>query len=145
VELLEPANKAMVEELDKAINTKIGKFRTNKEVAQELGTLFWPSRDLYDGDLDPFDEIDAAEEAALMPEADKYTPETFNKYLVAKVLLPHGGELVRAKENGRKHTVDGTPVWGLSLPELQTRTPFWILVSTKCLSLMDRPTATRQT
>jgi hypothetical protein len=35
-ELLEPANMAMAEELDKAIDAKIGKFRTNKEVAEEL-------------------------------------------------------------------------------------------------------------
>jgi hypothetical protein len=51
-ELLEPANKALTEELDKAIDEKIGKFRTDKEVAEELGTLFGPSGDLCDGDLD---------------------------------------------------------------------------------------------
>jgi hypothetical protein len=36
-ELLEPANKALAEELDKVIDEKIGKFRTNYEVAEELG------------------------------------------------------------------------------------------------------------
>jgi hypothetical protein len=108
--LLEPANKALAEELDKAINEKIGKFRTNKEVAEELDSLFGPSGDLYDGDLDPFDEIEAAEEAALMLEADELTLETFDKYLAAEVLLPHGGELVRAKVMGRKRAADGTPV-----------------------------------
>jgi hypothetical protein len=108
--LLEPANKALAEELDKVIDEKIGKFRTNKEVAEELGMLFGPSGDLCDGDLDPFDEIEAAEEPALMPEADEWTPETFDKYLAAEVLLPHGGELVRAKVTGRKRVVDGTPV-----------------------------------
>jgi hypothetical protein len=70
-ELLEPVNKALAEELDKAIDEKIGKFRTNKEVAEELGSLFGPSGDLYDRDLNPFEEIKAAEEAALMPEADE--------------------------------------------------------------------------
>jgi hypothetical protein len=66
---------------------------------------------LYDGDLDPFDKIKAAEEAALMPEADALMPETFDKYLVAEVLLPHGGgELVWAKGTGRKRAVDGTPI-----------------------------------
>jgi hypothetical protein len=109
-ELLEPANKALAEELDKAIDHKFGNFWTNKEVAEELGTLFGPSGDLYDGDLDPFDEIEAAEEATLMPEADEWMPETFDKYLAAEVLLPHGGELVRAKVTGRKHASDGTPV-----------------------------------
>jgi hypothetical protein len=121
-ELLEPGNKALAEELDKAIDAKIGKFRTDKEVAEELGTLFGPSGDLYDGDLDPFDEIEAAEEAALMPEADEWTPETFDKYLAAEVLLPHGGELVRAKVTGRKRAADGTPVGvAHSNPILDTR------------------------
>jgi hypothetical protein len=44
-ELLEPANKALAEELGKAIDEKIGNFRTNKEVAEELGALFGPSGD----------------------------------------------------------------------------------------------------
>jgi transposase len=39
-ESLEPANKALAEELDKVIDKKIGKFRTDKEVAEELGSLF---------------------------------------------------------------------------------------------------------
>jgi hypothetical protein len=32
-----------------------------------------------------------------MPEVDEWTPETFNKSLAAKVLLPHGSELVWAE------------------------------------------------
>jgi hypothetical protein len=121
-ELLEPATKVLAEELDKAINEKIGKFRTDKEVDEELGMLFESSGDLYDGDLDPFDEIEAAEEAALMPEADDWTPETFDKYFVAEVLLPHVGELVRAKVTGRKRAADGTPVGvAHSNPILDTR------------------------
>jgi hypothetical protein len=118
-ELLEPANKALAEELDKAIDEKIGKFRTDKEVAEELGMLFGPFGDLYDGVLDPFDEIEAAEE---MPEADEWTPETFDKYLAAEVLLPHGGELVRGKVTGRKRAADGTPIGvAHSNPILDTR------------------------
>jgi hypothetical protein len=42
--------------------------------------------------------------------------------LVAEVLLPHGGELVRAKVMGRKHASDGTPVGvAHSNPILDTR------------------------
>jgi hypothetical protein len=37
-------------------------------------------------------------------------PETCDKYLAAELLLPHGGELVRAKVTGRKRASDGTPV-----------------------------------
>jgi hypothetical protein len=77
---------------------------------------------LYDGDLDPFDEIEAAEEAALMPEADEWTPETFDKYMAAEVLLPNGGELVRAKVTGQKRSSDSTPVRAAhSNPILDTR------------------------
>jgi hypothetical protein len=99
-----------VEELDKVIDEKIGKSRTDKEVAEELGSLLGPSEDLYEGDLDRFDEIKAAEEAALMPEADEWMPEIFDKYLSAAVLLPHGGEQVQAKVMGWKRASDGTPV-----------------------------------
>jgi hypothetical protein len=37
--LLETANKVLAEELDKAIDEKIGKFWTDKKVAEELGAL----------------------------------------------------------------------------------------------------------
>jgi hypothetical protein len=121
-ELLKPANKALAEALDKMINKKIGKFRADKEVAEELGMLFGSSGDLYDGDLDPFDKIKAAEEVTLMLEADEWMPETFDKFLAAEVLLPHGGELVRAKVTGRKRAADGTPVGvAHSNPILDTR------------------------
>jgi hypothetical protein len=54
-----------------------------------------------------------------MLEADEWTPETFDKYLAVEVLLPHGGELVRAKVTSRKRASDGTPVgvthWNLIL------------------------------
>jgi hypothetical protein len=116
-ELLEPANKALAEELDKAINEKIGKFWTDKEVAClghpgtcMTGTLIHSMRSKQ------------AEEAALMPEADEWMPETFYKFLAAEVLLPHGGKLVRAKVTGRKCASDGAPVGvAHSNPILDTR------------------------
>lgn len=45
-----------------------------------------------------------------MPEADEWTPETFDQYLTAEVLLPVRGELVRAQVTGRKRGADGNPV-----------------------------------
>jgi hypothetical protein len=57
-----------------------------------------------------------------MPEADEWTPETFDKYFAAEVLLPHGGELVLAKVTGRKRASDGTPIGvAHSNPILDTR------------------------
>jgi hypothetical protein len=76
--------------------------------------------------------------AALVPEADEWMLETFDKYLTAEVLLPHGGELVWAKVTGRKRVADGTP-------ESCTRTPSWTLVSMKCHSQTDQLTAIQQT
>jgi hypothetical protein len=57
-----------------------------------------------------------------MPEADEWMPETFDKYLAAEVLLPHGGELVRAKVTGRKRASDWTSIGvAHSNPILDTR------------------------
>jgi hypothetical protein len=116
------------------IHAKIGKFRTNKDVAEECGTLFRPSGDLYNGDLDPFNEIKAVEEAAVMPEADKWMPETFEKYLAAEVLLRYGPRRQVRSAHRMAHQLESC-----------TRTPSWILVSTKCPSLLDRMTGIQRT
>jgi hypothetical protein len=48
--------------------------------------------------------------------------DTFDKYLAAELLLPHGGELVRAKVTGQKCAADDTPVGvAHSNPILDTR------------------------
>jgi hypothetical protein len=82
--------------LDDAIKSKLGKHRTNKEVEDELEGLFPSAGDLLDDDDidDGFEPLDAD---ATMPEADDWTPETLDQYLTAEVLLPHHGELVRAR------------------------------------------------
>ena len=43
-------------------------------------------------------------------DADNHTPETFDAYLTASVLLPCGGELLKAKVFGQKRDADGNPV-----------------------------------
>ena len=43
-------------------------------------------------------------------DADNYTPETFDAYLTASVLLPHGGELLKAQVVGQKRDANGNPV-----------------------------------
>ena len=35
-------------------------------------------------------------------DADNYTPETFDAYLTALVLLPHGGELLKVQVVGQR-------------------------------------------
>ena len=43
-------------------------------------------------------------------DADNYTPEMSDAYLKASVLLPCGGELLKAQVAGRKRDASGNPV-----------------------------------
>ena len=43
-------------------------------------------------------------------DADNYTSETFDAYLTALVLLPCGGELLKAQVVGQKRDANGNPV-----------------------------------
>ena len=43
-------------------------------------------------------------------DADNYTPEMFDAYLTALVLLPCGGELLMAQVVGQKRDANGNPV-----------------------------------
>ena len=55
-------------------------------------------------------------------DADNYTPETFDAYLTASVLLPRGGELLKAQVVGQKRDANGNPVGQAhSNPILDTR------------------------
>ena len=45
-----------------------------------------------------------------MPEADDYTPEAYDEYLTAEVLLPNMGEITKAKVVGRKRDANGNPI-----------------------------------
>jgi Reverse transcriptase (RNA-dependent DNA polymerase) len=95
--------------LDTAIKSKLGKHRTDKEVEEELEDLFPSAEDLL-GDDDTDDGFEPFEPEAAMPEADEWTPESFDTYLTAEVLLPLHGELTRARVTGRKRGADGNPI-----------------------------------
>jgi len=109
LELKEPLIRAQAVTLDDAIKAKIGKHRTDEEVEEELDGLFPTTGDLL-GDEDIDDGMEPFEADAAMPEADEWTPETFDQYLTAEVLLPVRGELVKARVTGRKRGADGNPV-----------------------------------
>ena len=55
-------------------------------------------------------DFDPAEPEAEMPEADDYTPEAYDEYLTAEVLLPNMGTVTKAKVIGRKRNADGNPI-----------------------------------
>jgi hypothetical protein len=96
-------------ELDASICEKIGDSIPENEVDEDLTSQFPEVPD--DIFLDEReDEYDPAEPEATMPEADDYTPEAFDEYLTAEVLLPNMGSMVRAKVTGRKRDADGKPI-----------------------------------
>ena len=104
----------------------------DRRVAELLGTNleavngeieFPPDMPDY-GDL--FDEPDAAieldQEGLDRPEADDFTPDSFDSYLTAQVLLPREGELHRGTVKRRVKDEDGNPVGTRSSnPILDTR------------------------
>ena len=56
--------------------------------------VFLPDNDHED--RVPVDDVDA------VPEANSFTPEGYNEFLTAEVLLPNMGEITKAKVVGRK-------------------------------------------
>jgi hypothetical protein len=107
-ELRTPDVQEEIKQLDLAIDEKIGNKRPASEVEKEFDKLhpeipediFLPDRE-EEGDIN---------NDASIPEADNYISESDDKYLTAEVLLPNGGELVRAKVKSRKRDADGLPV-----------------------------------
>ena len=86
--------------LDQAIEAKIGNKRPSKEVEKDFNQLH-PEilEDIYllEQETKLFDP------EAAMPKADDYTSDLYNKYIAAEVMLPVGGELLRAKVTARQH------------------------------------------
>eukprot|EP00978_Attheya_sp_CCMP212_P042147 scaffold252254_cov45-Attheya_sp.AAC.1 len=109
-----PAVTAEIVDLDKSINRILKKdddLNWNGEI---------PNR-LLDEDEDE-DGFKAVEPDSVMPEADDYDEETLDKWLSAKVLLPHGDTQSPATVRHRKRDHEGNPV-GTSHPNpvLDTR------------------------
>lgn len=107
-ELKNPVTKGMIAELDNSIKSKIGDTLVDDEIDNELIGLY---PDVPDDVFLPDRDVDiAAERDAEMPEADDYTPEAYDDYLTAEVLLPNMGTVVKAKVIGRKRDADGNPI-----------------------------------
>jgi hypothetical protein len=105
--LSSPVVQGRIAELDMAIKAKIGDTLKDAEIDQELLEIMPEIPD----DIFLPDQIDEPADAdAVMPEADDFTPEAFDEYLTAEVLLPNMGTIVKAKVTGRKRDVDGNPI-----------------------------------
>jgi hypothetical protein len=73
-------------ELDASIHEKIGDSISDAEVDPAVAALFppVPEKELF---LEVDIEYEPFENDAVMPDADDYTPEAYNKYLTAEVNL----------------------------------------------------------
>lgn len=120
-ETADPIVQSRMAELDLSISAKIGDSVSDDIIDPELGELF-PSvpDDIYlpedDGEYDPYEPESA------MPEADDITPEAYDQYLTAEVLLPNMGTVTKGRVISRKRDSDGNLVGRQhSNPILDTR------------------------
>ena len=99
--------KEKLADLDQKIRAKIGDAIADNKVDPELLEDL-PEIPEYLFEDEEIDE--ATEKDAVMPEADDYTPEAYDQYITATVLLPQGGESKKATVVGRKKDHDGKPI-----------------------------------
>ena len=96
-------------QLEADVKSKIGDRLRDGDVPDDLqDNLEAPPNYLFDDIDEP--NVEPAEPEASRPEADDYTPEAYDQYLTAKVLLPHGGESARATVVARAKDADGVPI-----------------------------------
>jgi hypothetical protein len=109
-------------DLDVSVKEKIGDSIKNDDLDEDLIGLF-PEvpDDVFLPDNDHDDHV-PTDDADVVPEADEFTPEAYDEYLTAEVLLPNMGEMTKAKVTDRKRDADGNPI-GLRNPNplLDTR------------------------
>jgi len=98
-ELKDPVVQPRVAELDLSIKEKIGDSLSDEDIDGDLvGIIPEVPDDIFLPDHDA--EYDPAEPDAVMLEADDFTPEAYDEYLTAEVLLPNMGNITKAKVIG---------------------------------------------
>ena len=99
-----PATVLQLANLDASITSKIGDQLTDGAIDPDLLGR-WPTapNDLLISDLED-------EPLECSPTPDDFTPDSYDEYLTAEVLLPSGGELQKARIVGRKKDDDGMPI-----------------------------------
>ncbi|KAI2503958.1 Reverse transcriptase (RNA-dependent DNA polymerase) [Fragilaria crotonensis] len=98
-----PDIKTRLVELDEGIRSKIG-----DDLKELRGSMPETSDDVFD------DEDEGCNDPGDTPSPDEgtddHTPESYDEYLTAQVLLPQGGEAKKATVVGRKRDHDGRPI-----------------------------------
>jgi hypothetical protein len=93
-------------DLEAAINLKVGDSVKDDDIDPELlDYLPQPPEDMFDEENNV--EIHEGEQGK--EDIDGHTPESYDEYLSAEVLLPQGGEMTKAVIRSRKRDNDGLP------------------------------------
>lgn len=96
-------------DLRKALTEKIGDALKDKEINPKLGSEEpLPEDELFDNEHDPATE--PFKKDAFRLEANDFTPEGYDNYLSAKVLLPRAGKEFHATVKARKRDANGNPI-----------------------------------
>ena len=105
--------------MDESINSKFGDHLDDEKVIEQVGDLVPANGDL----LEDLEDDSVMEADSLVPEKDNdFAPETFDGYLTASVILPRGGEVLKAQVIARKRDSNGNPIGKAhSNPILDTR------------------------
>ena len=108
-ELSTDAIQQQLTSLYEAINLRIGNQIKDDKATCETG---YELDDIPEGLFDDEEEFitEPIEPMLSALKADKYMSKAYNEYLTAEVVLPHGGELARAKVTMRKHDAMGRPI-----------------------------------
>ena len=120
-ELAGAAVKEAIRELDSNIESKIGNRLEQPTIDIDNGGY---DADGYRGNQVAWfdDDEDEVVEESDARELDDYTPETFDEYMRAFVMLPRGGEILKAQVVGRRRDHNGNPIGRASSnPILDTR------------------------
>ena len=111
--------KNSIKSLDQSIHDKIGDHLDQEVVAQAMtanANAEAVVMEEYDTDDEPTDFQYA------LDDQEEYTPETFDGYLTASVMLPRGGKVLKAQVVARKRDSNGNSVGHAnSNPILDTR------------------------
>jgi hypothetical protein len=112
-ELQTQVNIAAIKEFNDEIERRIGKYGTGVPVSAPVrgDDDIIANRIMYDEYEDDADEPPPPlEEEAEKPEIANFTPEAYDRFIAAEVMLPQGDILVPAHVARRKHDVNGNPI-----------------------------------
>jgi hypothetical protein len=107
-EMKQPNVAAEIAELQLKLEAKIGDSVSDTDIQSDLLSQFPEIPDYIFDEEEIADEPEESENTR--PEANDYTPDSYDQYINAEVLLPYGGEELKAKVKARKHDADGLPL-----------------------------------